>query len=99
MEKLTCTVKEALAALSLGHTKFYELVRAGDIDIVKIGTRTLVKVASLLRIVEGDSLSTNQSTTKARIGADGGAQERMRTPSKPHQTLQKHRPRPSAAIR
>jgi hypothetical protein len=32
MDKITCTVKEALAALSLGRSKFYELVKAGAKD-------------------------------------------------------------------
>ena len=99
MEKLTCTVKEALAALSLGRSKFYELVGAGEIDTIKVGTRTLVKVASLLRVVEGGSLSTNQATTKSRIAAHGRGQMRTTATAKPHEPLQKHRPRSFAAMR
>jgi len=99
MEKLTCTVKEALAALSLGRSKFYELVGAGEIDTIKIGTRTLVKVASLLRVVGGDSLSTNQSATKSRIEAHGRGQKRTTTTAKPHETLRKRRSPLSATIR
>lgn len=64
MEKITCTVNEACASLSLGRSKFYELVKAGEIDTVKIGTRTLVKVASLLRIVEINSKPTSSPTFK-----------------------------------
>jgi excisionase family DNA binding protein len=68
--KITCTVPEALDALSIGRSKFYEMVRNGEIDIVKFGPRgTRVKVASLLRVVEAHSLSANQSATKARIEA------------------------------
>ena len=86
MEKLTCTVKEALAALSLGRSKFYEMVRDGEIDIVKFGPRgTRVKVASLLRVVEAHSLSTNQSATKVRIGVNGKARERTANARKPHE--------------
>jgi excisionase family DNA binding protein len=62
MEKLTCTVKEACGALSLGRSKLYELIKAGEIDTVKIGTRTLVKVASLLRLVEINSEPTSVPT-------------------------------------
>ena len=77
MEKLTCTVKEALNALSLGRSKFYKMVRAGEIDIVKFGPRgTRVKVASLLRVVEANSLSTNRSRNKVRIEAHGKARKR-----------------------
>lgn len=75
--KITCTVNEALDALSLGRSKFYEMVRDGEIDIVKFGPRgTRVKVASLLRVVEAHSLSTNQSTTVSRIEAHGKIQKR-----------------------
>jgi excisionase family DNA binding protein len=99
MEKLTCTVKEACAALSLGRSKFYELVGAGEIDTIKIGTRTLVKVASLLRVVEGNSLSTNQATIKSRIATYGHGLVRTTAVAKPHEPLHKHRPRSSAAVR
>jgi excisionase family DNA binding protein len=86
MEKLTCTVKEALAALSLGRSKFYEMVRDGKIDIVKFGPRgTRVKMSSLLRVVEAHSLSTNKSATKARIEAHGKARKRTGNARKPHE--------------
>jgi len=99
MEKLTCTVKEALAALSLGRSKFYELVGAGKIDTIKVVTRTLVKVASLLRIVEGESLSTNGPTTKSRIAARNGGRVRTDDTAKSFEPRQKSRPRSSAAVR
>ena len=98
MEKLTCTVKEALAALSLGRSKFYELVGAGEIDTIKVGTRTLVKVASLLRVVEG-GLSTNGPTTKSRIAARNGGRVRTDHAVKSFESRQKSRSRSSAAVR
>jgi excisionase family DNA binding protein len=53
--KITCTVNEACDALSIGRSKFYEMVGAGEIDIVKFGPRgTRVKVASLLAVVEAN---------------------------------------------
>lgn len=73
MDKLTCTVNEACASLSLGRSKFYELVRDGQIDTIKIGTRTLVKVASLLRIVEINSKPQSVPTFEARTRAHGRA--------------------------
>ena len=86
MEKLTCTVNEACNALSLGRSKFYEMVRDGEIDIVKFGPRgTRVKVASLLRVVEAYSRSTNQSTTKARIEAHGKARKRTANAHQPRE--------------
>lgn len=48
---LTVTVKVALAMISIGRTRFYELVAAGQITTVKIGRRRLVHVGSLQRLV------------------------------------------------
>lgn len=36
----------------IGRSKLYELIKAGEVETVKIGTATLVKVASLHRLVE-----------------------------------------------
>jgi excisionase family DNA binding protein len=46
------TVKEAMGVLRLGRTRFYELVAAGRIDIIKLGQRsTRVKVESLEKLI------------------------------------------------
>jgi excisionase family DNA binding protein len=84
--KITCTVPEALDALSLGRSKFYKMVRAGEIDIVKFGPRgTRVKVASLLRVVEAHSLSANQSRNKMQIEAHGKTRKRTTDARKPNE--------------
>ena len=51
MEPLTTTIDGALKATGLGRTKFHALVNEGRIETIKIGTRTLVKVDSLRRLV------------------------------------------------
>jgi predicted DNA-binding transcriptional regulator AlpA len=50
--KLAYTVNEGMAALGIGRTKFYELARAGKIDLRKLGGRTVATAASLQRLVE-----------------------------------------------
>lgn len=50
-ERLLCSVNEALAAVSLGRTKFYELVGNGTIQTRKVGKKTLVVVDSLKALV------------------------------------------------
>lgn len=46
------TVKESLAVLRLGRTRFYELVAEGKIDIIKLGQRsTRVKVESVEKLI------------------------------------------------
>jgi predicted DNA-binding transcriptional regulator AlpA len=52
LPKLAYNVNEAMAALGIGRTKFYELARAGKIDLRKVGGRTVATAASLHRLVE-----------------------------------------------
>lgn len=46
-EKLSYTINEAAAASGIGRTKIYELVRSGELPLVKIGARTLIRRADL----------------------------------------------------
>ena len=49
-ERISCTVPDALQATGLGRTKLYELIGKGVVETTKVGTRTLVMVASLKRL-------------------------------------------------
>ncbi len=49
---LLLTMIEAARALSIGRTTMYELVTAGEIDVVHIGRSARVPVASLEAYVE-----------------------------------------------
>ena len=44
-------VKEARAQLRIGNTKFYQLVKRGLIEVVKIDSATRVKTASVDRYI------------------------------------------------
>lgn len=44
---LAYTVRQACAALGLGRTTFYSLIRAGQVRAVKSGRRTLIPVPRL----------------------------------------------------
>ncbi|MEA9781778.1 MULTISPECIES: helix-turn-helix domain-containing protein [Xanthomonas] len=50
-EKLCLSVKEACAALSVGKSTFYSLVSAGQIQIFKIGKKSLIARDELTRFV------------------------------------------------
>lgn len=54
MEPIAVSVNEAARALSLGHTSVYALIKEGRLEVVKLGRRTLVKTASIRRLVEGN---------------------------------------------
>jgi excisionase family DNA binding protein len=51
-ERPTCTIAEACEATGLGRSKLYQLISGGDLDTTTIGRRRLVRVPSLLRLVQ-----------------------------------------------
>lgn len=50
--KITATIKEACEMSGLGKTTIYERIASGDLATVTVGRRRLVKVDSLLRLLE-----------------------------------------------
>lgn len=54
-EPLTVRIPEALRLTGIGRSKLYELIKSGDVETVKIGTATLVRMASLRQLVERGS--------------------------------------------
>ena len=51
MEKLLLTPTEAARALGIGRSKLYELMRAGLVESVRIGTSRRVPAAALEQLV------------------------------------------------
>lgn len=52
-----CSVADAARSLGIGKTKAYDLISRGQLDTVSIGTRRLVKVASIHQLVEAAAAS------------------------------------------
>ena len=52
MEAITASINDTAKALSLGRTSIYALIREGRLETVKLGRRTLIKVASIRRLIE-----------------------------------------------
>lgn len=48
---LAIRVPEACRMIGIGRTKLYELIRAGDLETVKLGRATLITVSSLRRLI------------------------------------------------
>jgi excisionase family DNA binding protein len=63
-QRLSCTIDEACEATSLGRTKLYELIAAGQLATTTVGRRRLVIVRGLLSLLEA-----NKSTCLAVVGA------------------------------
>jgi hypothetical protein len=49
---LLMSVADAKRTLCIGHTKLYELIGAGELEVVKQGSKTCVVVASAVAYVE-----------------------------------------------
>jgi excisionase family DNA binding protein len=52
---ITVRVREACRLTGIGRSKLYELIGAGDIEVIKVGTITLVPVASLTTFLQRKS--------------------------------------------
>lgn len=52
-DRITCSVRDALAASGLGKTKFYSLMDAGRVETIKIDGKRLVRVESLMKLLGG----------------------------------------------
>jgi excisionase family DNA binding protein len=50
MEAILCSQAEAGKMLAIGKTKLGELIAHGEIETIRIGTRRLVKIASVRRL-------------------------------------------------
>jgi excisionase family DNA binding protein len=49
---LAVRVREACRLTGIGRSKLYELIAAGEIEIIKVGTITLIPVSSLERFLK-----------------------------------------------
>lgn len=56
MDPVLCSIADAARSLGIGKTKTYELIGEGHLECVTIGTRRLVKVASINRLVETSAM-------------------------------------------
>lgn len=52
LEPLTVRIPEAMRLTGIGRSKLYELIASGDVETAKIGTCTLITVASLRQLIE-----------------------------------------------
>ena len=52
LDPITVRIPEAMRLTGIGRSKLYELMAANEIEIAKVGTCTLVTVASLRRLID-----------------------------------------------
>lgn len=51
--KLAYSIREAMHTSSLGRTKIYDLIKAGELQAVRIGGRTVIPAESLHALISG----------------------------------------------
>lgn len=51
MEPIALSINDTAKALSLGRTSIYSLIREGRLETIKLGRRTLIKMASVRRLL------------------------------------------------
>jgi excisionase family DNA binding protein len=54
-EPLTLSIKDAARRLGLGRTTIYKLIGEGQLHRVKVGNRTLISMASVRALIDGQS--------------------------------------------
>jgi excisionase family DNA binding protein len=59
---LAVRVREACRLTGIGRSKLYELIRAGEISIFKVGTMTLISTAELERFLAAQSDAAEKAT-------------------------------------
>jgi len=52
MEPIAISINATAKSLSIGRTSVYMLINSGQLDALKIGTRTLVTTRSIARLTE-----------------------------------------------
>ena len=52
-EPANLTIAETIEHYRIGRTKLFSLIAQGDIEAIKLGTRTLVRTASVLEFLDG----------------------------------------------
>jgi excisionase family DNA binding protein len=57
---LAVTIPVALNITGIGRTKFYQLIKNGTIESIRIGRRRLINYASLERLASDTELSLGQ---------------------------------------
>lgn len=53
MERIFASIRETGSALGLGRSTIYRMINEGQLETVKMGSRTLVRIASIEAVASG----------------------------------------------
>ena len=60
-DHLTCSVKRFAKILDIGQTKAWALIKEGEVDVIRLGGRTLVVCDSIQRMIQRKLASRQES--------------------------------------
>lgn len=52
MDELAYSINRTAKVLGVGRTTIYKLIKCGEVDTLKIGSRTLITTASITRLIQ-----------------------------------------------
>lgn len=52
MDELAYSINRTAKVLGVGRSTIYKLIKTGQVDALKIGTRTLITTASIVRLTQ-----------------------------------------------
>lgn len=55
LEPIAYSVNDAIRVSSIGRTRLYQLINSGELEVRRIGRRTLIPATSLRRLIEGEA--------------------------------------------
>jgi excisionase family DNA binding protein len=68
LSPITLRIADACRVTGLGRSKFYELIKAGEIEVIKVGTISLVPMSGIEALLERSRSGTVES---AKRGLEG----------------------------
>jgi excisionase family DNA binding protein len=78
--RLLYTLRDAAAAIGCGHSKLYDVINSGVLDVRRFGKRTLITAESLEAFVEKLPRAVTPTITKGGHEREGERERRMPPP-------------------
>jgi hypothetical protein len=60
LSPITLRIADACRITGIGRSKFYELIKAGDVEVIKVGAITLVPMSGILALLERGRSGTHK---------------------------------------
>ncbi|WP_193504463.1 helix-turn-helix domain-containing protein [Sphingosinithalassobacter portus] len=69
LSPITLRIADACRITGIGRSKFYELIKAGEIDVIKVGAITLVPMTSIQALLERGRSAMGEGAFSDRLRA------------------------------